>query len=167
MTETFTIRPAAISDADTLCTAEQETAKIQGLLVSQPHELTIAAFEKKIRLLSPKGSYLVAEKNGIPVGHALLEPMSPQAMSHVFSLTIIVHPGYLKRGIGTMLMEALMAWAKRSPEVEKVELRVREGNAPAKALYRRFGFVEEGILSKRIKLGEHVYLADIFMGRHF
>ena len=161
----LTIRTAVFADAPVLCAAERETAQTPGLLVSQPHELTVVAFEQKIQALSRAGIYLVAESDGAAVGHALLEPMPLQAMSHVFSLTIVVHPGHVGRGIGKAMMTALMAWADASAVVEKVELRVREGNAAARALYQAFGFVEEGRLSGRIKVGKDRYIADILMAK--
>ena len=51
------------------------------------------------------------------------------------------------RGVGTALMEAALAWA-RDQGLHKLSLSVFPHNAAAIALYRRFGFVEEG---RRIK----------------
>jgi RimJ/RimL family protein N-acetyltransferase len=51
------------------------------------------------------------------------------------------------RGVGTALMEAAMAWA-RERGLHKLSLSVFPHNAAGIALYRKFGFVEEG---RRIK----------------
>lgn len=91
--------------------------------------------------------------------------MPLQAMSHVFSLTVVVHPGYTGRGIGSALMSHVLTWAEDNPLVEKVELRVRESNAVARRLYARFCFVEEGRFERRIKLRDGTYVADISMAR--
>jgi len=165
MTRQTTIRRAVRGDAATLCAAEQATALTPGLLISRPHELQAEAFERKIELLEQDGVYLVAEIGGAPVGHALLEPMTLIALSHIFSLTIVVHPGNLGRGIGSALMTALMEWAESHPRAEKVELRVRATNARAIALYQRFGFVEEGRFERRIRLPDGSYIADLSMAR--
>lgn len=165
MTEQTTIRSAVKSDAAMLCAAEQATALTPGLLISRPHELQVEAFERKIEWVQKGGVYLVAERGGAPVGHALLEPMTLIALSHVVSLTIVVHLGHLGRGIGTALMTALMEWAEGQPHVEKVELRVRATNARAIALYRRFGFVEEGRFEDRIRLPDGSTIADLSMAR--
>jgi L-phenylalanine/L-methionine N-acetyltransferase len=109
--------------------------------------------------------YAVAEIDGAPVGHALLEPGALRAMAHVFSLTIVVHPGNVGRGIGTALMEFLLAWADDHHQVEKIELRVRETNLAAQRLYTRFGFVEEGRFSKRIRLPDGTCIADLSMAK--
>jgi ribosomal protein S18 acetylase RimI-like enzyme len=50
-------------------------------------------------------------------------------------------------GIGTALLEEGLGWA-RSAGVDKVELSVYPDNRTALALYRRFGFVEEGRLRR-------------------
>ena len=148
-----------------LCHAERTTSETPGLLVSHPEELSEQSFREKILWLSEAGIYAVAEIDGTPVGHALLEPGTLRAMAHVFSLTIVVHPGNIGRGIGTALMEFLLAWADGHREVEKIELRVREGNLAARRLYARFGFVEEGRFSQRLKLPDGAYLADISMAK--
>lgn len=159
----MTIRNAMIEDAAGLVAAEQETAKTPGLLVSRPHELTRAAFEQKIVELGSSGRYVVAEKDGKVVGHALLDPMGLQAIAHVFRLTIVVHPGYLGEGIGAALMRDLLDWAEQSPRVGKIELLVRATNARAIRLYSKLGFVEEGRFKNRIRLPGGGYIDDIAM----
>lgn len=165
MSETSTIREAIEADAPVLCEAERMTARTPGLLVSLPHELREDAFRRKIADLRETGIYLVAERDGAIAGHALLEPMPLTSVAHVFTLTIVVHPGHLGLGVGSALMGALLAWADRNPAVGKIELRVRETNRRALALYQRSGFVEEGRFQKRIRLPDGSYIADISMAR--
>lgn len=157
------IRPALVTDATTLCTAERDTARTPGLLVSRPHELQPEAFARKIAALAGNGLYLVAERDGRVVGHALLEPLGLEALAHVMSLTIVVHPGHTGQGIGAQLMTHLLEWAAAHPGLLKVELRVRATNHRAIALYQRFGFVEEGRLQQRIRLPDGTFIADINM----
>ena len=54
-----------------------------------------------------------------------------EAITHVFRLTIVVHPEFTGHGVGTALMVELMEWAKRSPKVRKIELLVRATNERA------------------------------------
>jgi len=159
------IRPATPDDAAAMCRAERETSRTPGLLISTEAELSEQDFRTKIAWLTEAGIYVIAEIDGAAVGHASLEPLPLQAMSHVFSLTVVVHPGYTGRGIGSALMAHMVAWAEGNPLAEKIELRVREGNAVARRLYARFGFVEEGRFEKRIKLKDGAYLADMSMAR--
>ena len=134
-----------------------------GLLVSRPSELIPENFEKKIAELAKIGRYVVAEKAEKIVGRALLDPMPLAAFSHVFRLTIVVHPGFLGQGIGSSLMRDLMEWSKQSPRVKKIELLVRATNERAIHLYSKLGFVEEGRFRNRVRLPDGSFLDDLAM----
>jgi ribosomal protein S18 acetylase RimI-like enzyme len=158
------VRQARVADASTLCAAEREISKTPGLLVSQPDELLPQAFESLISALADEsGCYVVAETEGRIVGHAVLRPMDLRAVAHVFRLTIVVHQGCSGRGIGTAIMNELTSWARRKPEVQKVELIVRSTNGRARRLYEKFGFIEEGRFRNRIRLSDGTYIDDIPM----
>jgi putative acetyltransferase len=66
--------------------------------------------------------------------------------SHVASLGIAVAAPHRGRGIGAALMAAAFRWAAEVG-VEKVVLSVYPHNAGAIALYRSFGFAQEGRLA--------------------
>lgn len=57
---------------------------------------------------------------------------------------IAVHPEYQRKGIGSSILEEMINAAKDS-KIQNMTLEVRESNRAAKALYKKFGFVEEGI----------------------
>ena len=59
-------------------------------------------------------------------------------------LTIGTAPFAQRRGIATVLMDALLAEARRR-RAREVLLEVRVDNEPAKALYARYGFAQMGI----------------------
>jgi ribosomal protein S18 acetylase RimI-like enzyme len=158
-----TVRPARVEDAAILCAAEVETARTPGRLVSRPHELKPEAFAARIAELRSRGRYVVAEENGRPVGHAVLEPMPLERIAHVQRLTIVVHPGHQRKGVGSALMKDLVEWAAGNPAVGKIELWVRAVNEGAIELYRKFGFVEEGRFRKRIRLEDGTHLDDVAM----
>jgi RimJ/RimL family protein N-acetyltransferase len=163
MVQSLVIRKAVVEDAASLVAAEQETARTPGLLVSRPHELTRVAFEQKIDELTTSGRYVGAENEGQVIGHALLDPMPLEAISHVFRLTIVVHPGYLGVGIGAALMRDLLAWAEQTPRVGKIELLVRATNARAIRLYSKLGFVEEGRFRDCVRLPDRSFVHDLAM----
>ena len=160
----LTIRTAVKNDAAVLCDAEKLTAMTPGLLASRPGEIYIELIEEKIEALATRGRYVVAEIDGETVGHALLEPLgSLAAISHVFVLTIIVHPGMLGQGIGSALLNDLLDWAQQDVRVTKVELRVRPTNTRALALYKKLGFVEEGRFRRRLRLDDGTFIDDLAM----
>jgi RimJ/RimL family protein N-acetyltransferase len=159
----LTIRSAEPADAALLAAAEAEVARTPGLLVSRPHELDPEAFARTIAALADTGRYVVAEEDGVAVGHALLAPMALAAIAHVFRLTIVVHAGHQSRGTGTALMRHLLSWAAGRRDVGKIELQVRATNERAIRLYRAMGFVPEGLLRRRLRLEDGTYLDDLLM----
>ena len=163
---TSKIRNARSEDATLLCDAEKFWAQKPGYLVSQPSELKAELFAQRIQELSnnPKGLYVVAMSNdGDIIGHALLDPMGLQSISHIVRLTIVLHPGFEGKGTGKTLVQHLVRWAKAADGIEKIELLVRANNERATALYKKFGFVEEGRLRKRIKTSDGKYIDDVSM----
>jgi diaminopimelate decarboxylase len=81
------------------------------------------------------------------VGRIYIEREAHPVTRHVASLGIAVAADARGRGIGTALMAEAMRWA-RSVGVEKVVLSVYPHNAGAIALYRKFGFTQEGRLAR-------------------
>jgi ribosomal protein S18 acetylase RimI-like enzyme len=82
---------------------------------------------------------------------------------HVATLGLAVAAEHRGRGIGAALMAEALRWAERAG-VEKVELSVYPSNAPAIALYRRFGFVDEGRLVRQSRKSTG-YEDEILMAR--
>ena len=157
------IRTATPDDAEAIAAAEAETQRTPGLLVGHPGEIPVEAYRAKIAKLATDGCYIVAEENGNPVSHAFLDPLPMRANAHVFTLTIVVHPGHVERGIGRAMLEHLLDWARRDARVGKVELNVRAGNLRARRLYHRCGFVEEARFARRVRRTDGVYEDDIGM----
>jgi L-phenylalanine/L-methionine N-acetyltransferase len=82
---------------------------------------------------------------------------------HVSSLGMSVDREWRGRGIGSALLAEAFRWA-RWAGVEKVTLTVYPGNERALALYRKFGFDEEGRLTGHSKKS-YGYEDEVIMGR--
>lgn len=157
------IRNATPEDAEAIAAAEEETRRMPGLLVAHPGEIPVDAYRTRIAKLATDGRYIVMEENGAPVGHAFLEPMPMHANAHVFTLTIVVHPGHVERGIGRAMLRDLLDWAQHDTRVGKIELNVRAGNLRAQHLYRSLGFVEEARFRNRVHRLDGEYEDDLGM----
>lgn len=59
-------------------------------------------------------------------------------------VSIAVDARSRRQGLGAQLMEHMLNWCHKQ-DVVRLTLEVRVSNAPARALYQRFGFVEDGI----------------------
>jgi ribosomal-protein-alanine N-acetyltransferase len=58
--------------------------------------------------------------------------------------SIVVAEEFRRRGIGTALLDAVVAWSRERGGLH-LELEVRVSNHPAIALYERHGFVRDGV----------------------
>ncbi|MEM9719031.1 MAG: GNAT family N-acetyltransferase [Bacteroidota bacterium] len=65
-------------------------------------------------------------------------------MKHKGEVGISVLQAYWGQGIGTTLMEYMIAWAKSNGMTRKLNLYVAVNNTTAIGLYKKMGFVEEG-----------------------
>ncbi len=81
------------------------------------------------------GLHTVARHDGRAVGHAMLVPDGPDERE----LAVFVAPEYRHAGVGTLLLDALLATGERAG-VGTVWLLVEPDNRPAVALYRSVGF---------------------------
>ncbi len=113
-----------------------------------PRSETLA---RQLRGMDPaREIVLVAEAAGDLVGWIEVRRYLPTRMEHVASLTIAVAPRARGRGIGRRLLRAIVPWARRVG-VRKLRLDVRAGNEAALALYRREGYVVEGVERDQIR----------------
>ncbi|RKE36804.1 putative acetyltransferase [Paraburkholderia sp. BL23I1N1] len=152
----ITLRALELSDMDAFADILSQPGVRRGTLsvgYRSPEQLK-AWFEKRFE----SGVSVCATIGGRVVGHAGLEVQRP-SRAHCAYLGMAVHDAYHGRGIGTALMQALTDCADASLGLRRLELTVFCDNTPAIALYRKFGFVEEG-RSRGFALREGV-LADV------
>jgi RimJ/RimL family protein N-acetyltransferase len=86
----------------------------------------------------------VVEDDGEIVGRLSLARDPHPASQHVADLGLMVSASYRRRGIGKILLEEAVRWARESG-VRKLELHVFPWNEPALRLYETFGFEREGL----------------------
>jgi len=65
-------------------------------------------------------------------------------MRHVASISMAVRDDWQGKGVGTVLMQAVLDLADNWLKLTRIELRVYTDNTPAIALYEKFGFEIEG-----------------------
>jgi L-phenylalanine/L-methionine N-acetyltransferase len=107
---------------------------------------------------------LVAEIDGRVVGNLGLTPEGPDRRKHVGSIGMAVHDDFQGQGVGTVLMEVMIELAERWMGLTRIELTVFTDNAPAIALYKKFGFEIEG-MAPRYALRDGEYADAYYMAR--
>ncbi|MBQ1211695.1 MAG: ribosomal protein S18-alanine N-acetyltransferase [Clostridia bacterium] len=98
---------------------------------------TAAGFEEELE--NPLAVFLVAERNGEAVGYMGFHDVVGEG----FVTNVAVSPACRRQGVAAALLEAALAECA-ARRVERLCLEVRESNAPAIALYTRFGFALDG-----------------------
>lgn len=135
--------------------------------------------EALLRSYLGEEGFLVGEEDGKVVGYILIGLKTPSFFSrlerrtrllfgleqgdedpdlhigHVMNLA--VDPSYRRRGLGTELLRAGLAYLKRLG-ARQVELEVRTENEEAIRLYRRFGFTIDRLISHYYSNGDDAYL---------
>jgi ribosomal-protein-alanine N-acetyltransferase len=106
-----------------------------------PSAWSRASYERELR--NANSYYYTARSQGLLLGYVGLWVIVNEA--HIS--TIAVHTDFQRRGIGAHLLQFAIDIA-RHHGAEVVALEVREGNRPALALYRKFGFQQTGYLPR-------------------
>ena len=83
---------------------------------------------------------VIAELNGRPAG--MVSGVAPDREGTAELISLWVAPFARGRGVGDALLEAVRCWAVETGAT-RLALQVFDGNATAKALYRRHGFAGE------------------------
>jgi diaminopimelate decarboxylase len=140
------IRPARPRDArsylDFWRAIVAEGRAVRTESVTSPVHVYRARFR---RSWTDREAQIVAVESGRVVGHVYVQRELHPVTRHVATLGIAVAADRRSLGIGSALMAEAIRWG-RSVGVEKLMLSVYPTNAAAIALYRRFGFVDEGRL---------------------
>ena len=113
-------------------------------------------------LQNERALLLAAFYDSLIIGYLDFRPQTRSRLQHSGEFGISVSPKWRGKGLGKVLMKALLDWAQDSP-VEKVCLRARADNPRARALYESFGFIEQGHFPQEIKLEDGSYVDDVSM----
>ena len=74
---------------------------------------------------------------------------------HRCALGLGVAHAHHRKGLGRALVAASIEWAGAQQSIAWIDLGVFGGNAPARALYGQFGFVENGVTRDRFRIDGH------------
>ena len=111
---------------------------------------------------SPNSIFIVAVENGRIVGQLICNGSGRAKVKHNVVLGMSVDQEYRGRGIGSLLMEYAIDWAKESDIVKRIELYVFKTNSRAIHLYQKYGFVIEGEKQKAVRINNE-YINEYIM----
>ena len=158
------IRPARPQDASSYLAMWREVVAERRFVRTEVVKGAVRDYRRQFRdSVTNDRAWFLTIAEGRVVGALFIERMAHPVNRHVATLGMAVHAPWRGKGLGTALMEAALRWAGSSG-VEKVSLEVYPTNEAALALYRRFGFEEEGRLVRHSRKS-YGYEDELIMSR--
>ena len=149
------IRQAEISDAEQLLNTIKAYIPQSDYIPKLEEEikLTIAQEEEWINsfLENENSLLLVAEYENRLIGNIDLTGNQRKVMEHTALIGMGILKDWRNSGLGTALISAIINWAKANPILELIWLQVYTENTLGLSLYRKMGFIENGIIKDFFK----------------
>jgi RimJ/RimL family protein N-acetyltransferase len=161
----LTLRRAEPSDAEHLLTFLNQVAGESENITFGPGEFGLTVEEEREFLqqtvVSPTSLYIIAEIAGEIAGTLSFSTGKRPRLRHAGEFGTTVLRRYWNLGIGSHMLAYLIDWATQTGTIRKINLRVRVDNLPAIHLYKKYGFVHEGRITREFYL--HGQFVDVYM----
>jgi RimJ/RimL family protein N-acetyltransferase len=161
---TLLIREAQAHDARELLDYVEAISGESTFLSFGPGEFELTVAEEEMVLIrfqeATNRIYLVGLVDGAIVSALNFGAGTRPRTRHSGEFGMSVRKAYWGLGIGSLMLDALLDWARATGVVTKVNLRVRTDNRRAIALYRGKGFALEGTIRREI------YLDGVYYDHH-
>lgn len=154
------VRPLIEGDLDAVVSLMEIVAAERIYIGREPpvdRDLAISGFRD--RMSSDKDAALVAQ-----IGEEIVGYVGLRDMRGLVELGMLVAPRQRGRGVGRCLMDATLRWAL-ARSAHKLTLQVWPHNEAAIALYRSYGFQQEGYLHKHWRRANGEVWDALIMGR--
>jgi RimJ/RimL family protein N-acetyltransferase len=152
----FVVRPASVGDARAMAELFAAVAQERDGIATEP---PVDVEERAAQFARTAAGSVVAVADGRVVGMLHVD-----VSRHGFGeFGMLVDRGWRGRGTGSALVQATVEWA-RGHGLHKLCLEVFAHNSAAIALYRKYGFMEEGRLIKQYRRDSGELWDSIVMG---
>lgn len=119
----------------------------------------------KGHLDKPSHIVLVAIIDGKIIGMLDFSSGRRNRISHTGEFGMSVDKSFRNQGVGSLLIQTLIDWAKELKTIEKINLQVHSTNIAAIETYKKSGFTVEGIRKKELKYSESEYVDSVLMAK--
>ena len=157
------IRHAELRDLDALRQINAQPEVYHNTL-QIPHP-SLEMWEERMKHPPSGRKSLVACIDDVVMGHLVLSVEPNPRRSHVATFGMSVCMKHRNLGVASALMAAMTDLCDNWLRIERIELTVFVDNAPALAVYRKFGFEIEGT-GKNYALRNGQYVDAYYMARH-
>jgi RimJ/RimL family protein N-acetyltransferase len=161
----WNIREATPEDAAGLLAHTKKILETSPFMLTTPQEFQVTAERQKEWIIEQQQAgnlILVVEDNGVIVGTLNVQREKKFRHRHIASFGISLQEAYCNQGIGTIMIQRMIDWAKAN-DIEKIMLNVMAINERAIHVYKKLGFKEEGRFKNQLKLEDDTYVDDVAM----
>ena len=142
------LRTAQVKDASQIVKLMRDVVNEGPFTLAEPDEYksTVKSESKKIKRYkdSPGKIYLVVEVNKEITGFISFDNWDTRRTAHTGFFSVFIKKKWRGKGIGKILVNGMLDWAKENPMIRKISLYVFSTNKNAIALYKKLGFRQEG-----------------------
>jgi RimJ/RimL family protein N-acetyltransferase len=159
------VRVGSRDDAEEFLTLRRGLDMETELMLLEPGERNWSLEEQQRRFDSAlrDGLLLLAQADGVLAGFLFARRGEYQRQRHVIDLGVGVRKAFWGRGIATQMFSELDSWAL-GRDILRIELMVMAHNSRAVGLYRRLGFVVEGVKRAALRIGD-TYVDELIMAK--
>lgn len=161
------IREAIPDDAGKILTAAQTIGSETDYLVMDEEGMELDEVDLAYQLAdlyeSANNVLLVAILDEEIIGMASVKADRKYRVSHIGEVGISILKEYWGLGLGTLMMEEIIAWANANNEIHRLELTVQQRNLRAVHLYEKFGFAVEGIMKRGARTDDGDFIDVVLM----
>ncbi len=157
------LRPAETKDAAAIVDTTSKVTAEEIYLAAEKARWTVSDLAEVIQYMTSYPYIMVVEVDKQIIGHAFVQRGQLKKNCHAAGIGMLLVQGYRNKGIGTKMMEYIEAWS-RNLGLKKLFLSVFHTNKRAIQLYKKSGFVVEGIREGQFLIhGE--YVSEVVMGK--
>lgn len=161
------IREATIQDAPEIIYCVKTYISDSGYQVLEPEEFapSIAQGREWIQSFIEEDNsiFIIAEYKEKIIGNMDITGATRRRIRHNGLVGMGMLNDYRRQGLGSILLQAGIDWAKENPILERLWLQILDKNESAVALYQKLGFQEEGRQKNFIKIDKDNYADNILM----
>ena len=148
----YIIRKTTVADANSMIEYVYQIASESDNLTFGKGELNITLEQEEEFLESitkiSNGLHIIADLDGKIIGSLNFTGGGRPRIAHTGEFGVSVLKEFWGHGVGTRLVEYLIDWSRETGIIRKINLRVRTDNYTAIQVYKKLGFVEEGLITR-------------------
>lgn len=163
----ITLREATPKDAKELLKVMTILNKETPFLLVNQHSLELddAAMASQIDFIYEEDNQLIllAFNHNELIGVATVMSEMDPPLRHIGEIGISILKEYWGYGLGTVMLEEIISWAKEHQQIKRLEIKVQKRNERAISLYQKLHFETEGIIRCGFLSEKNEYLDVLLM----